>query len=80
METTMWWIILFTILVLFYFIPTIIAWSRWHIYTWLIWLLNLIFWITIIWWFLLMFVAMWGQTKQDKEIKDLQLKQLKNNS
>lgn len=67
-----------TVIIVFavYFAPTITAYNRWSVNSWLVFLLNLILWWTIIVWFLLFFMAI-GKTKEDVRIQKDILKNLK---
>ena len=71
------WIIWAWIIILIYFLPTLVAGSRWSINTILIFFLNLFLAWLIIPWFLLFFMAVW-KTKKDAAREEEMIQLLKN--
>jgi hypothetical protein len=76
-EITTWWMIMFIIVLFIYLLPTNIAMSRKSTSTWPIFIVNLFLWWTVIFWLVELIWASSSQTKTDKELKELQLEQLR---
>ena len=70
-------IITFWIILMIYFLPAIVAGSRWSINTTLIFFLNLFLWWLILPWFFLFFMAI-GKTKKDVERENKMIELLQN--
>ena len=73
------WITIIIILSIIYFLPTLIAYQRWSINSWLVLFLNIILGWTIIVWFLLFFLATW-KTKKDIQREEDMITLLKSNN
>ena len=64
---------------LIYMLPTLLAGSRWATTTTTIWIINLFAGWTILAWFVCLIMANTAETIKDKELRELQLKNLKAN-
>jgi high-affinity K+ transport system ATPase subunit B len=76
-EAMIFSIIMFALTLLLYFLPTIIANNRKSTSIWPIFIVNLFLWWTVIFWLVALIWASSSQTKTDKELKELQLEQLR---
>lgn len=68
-------IIIIPIVFFFYFLPTLVAISRWSINIWLVFILNFLLWWTLIAWIACIFLAVW-KTKKDLEKENIILEVL----
>ncbi len=75
----MWEMIIILGIIIIYLAPTLIAINRWVINVSLIAGLNILLWWLGITWLMFIIWASVAETKQDKQIKKLQLEQLQNN-
>lgn len=71
-------IITISIIIMIYFLPSLVAGSRWSINTTLIFFLNLFLAWMVLPWFFLFFMAI-GKTKKDVKREDAILEALQNN-
>lgn len=71
------WITWVIILIFIYFLPSLIAIDRKSSIVWIITLLNLFLWWTIIFRIILLVLAITSKTVDDIKLRELQLEQLK---
>ena len=77
METLIGILIIWTPFLLIYFLPSLVAGSRWSINTKLVFILNLLLWWTFIIWIVCIFLAT-GKTHKDLKREDCSLVEAQN--
>ncbi len=70
-------VIIVATLFILYFLPVLVSWSRGCTQWIVIAILNILLWWTVLFWIIALIMAMTWETLKDKELKELQLKQLR---